>query len=113
MQAQYVLTEKVLDPQSICEQLHLCSRVRREESLDWIKNAAGQKVSNNNRAVRTVDKKVNTKVHQKPLKQQITFVQISDIHLDRHYAEVHTVVSWLSAHGRTRDFSPHGRLPGI
>ena len=29
---------------------------------------------------------------------------------------VHTVVSWVSAHGClniTRDFGPHGRLPGI
>ena len=28
----------------------------------------------------------------------------------------YTVVSWVSAHGRlniTRDFGPHGRLPGI
>ena len=42
---------------------------------------------------------MNTKVHQKPWKQhsgQITFVQISDIHLDRQYAEVHNYFIILS-----------------
>ena len=80
----------MLDPWSICEQLHLCSQVplQREAPLEII---VGQKMSNHNHAVRTMDKKVNPKVHHTPEKQhsgQITFVQISDIHLDRQYAEV-------------------------
>ena len=89
-QVQYVLTEKVLDPRSICEQLHLCSQVplQREAPLEI---TVGQKMSNHNRAIRSMDKKMNPEVHHTPGKQhsrQITFVQISDIHLDRQYAEV-------------------------
>lgn len=81
-----------MDPQIICEQLHLCNQVQREGSLDWSKSAVGQKASNDNHTVKTVDKKENTQVHQHPRKQQITFVQISDIHLDRQYAEVHIII---------------------
>ena len=88
--------EKVLDPQSVCEQFHLCTQVlsyqkQREESLNRIQDAVGWKPSTHNHTKRTVDKKVNAKFHQKSWKRhsgQITFVQISDIHLDREYAEV-------------------------
>jgi hypothetical protein len=91
LQVQYILTEKVLNPRSICEQFHLCSQVplRREAPPE---SAVGQKISNHSHTIRTMDRKMNPKVHHRPWKQrsgQITFVQISDIHLDRQYAEVH------------------------
>ena len=89
----------VLDPRSICEQFHMCSQVllQREVSHDWSKGAVDQIMFNNNHAIRTMDNKnlMSPKVNHKPQMQhsgQITFVQISDIHLDLQYAEVHVHV---------------------
>ena len=85
LQVQYVLTEKVLDPRSVCQQLHLCSR----ESVDHaIKSTVDQKSSNDDRSAKTVDTKIDSKLDLKSRKPQVTFVQISDIHLDREYSEV-------------------------
>ena len=120
MQVQYVFTEKVLNPQIVCEQLHLCNQPfsngkQRKELHTFLSHTEStlsqeqfstDHVANGITRTRTSSKlhgdvDMNTtspelpEAHQKSWKQhsgQITFVQISDIHLDRDYAEVHLKV---------------------
>ena len=89
LQVQYVFTEKVLDPQLVCEQVHLCDEV---PVLSDAPSHSHRRRSPSSTVTSDINGRTSTpqlsSAQPKPGSQQITFVQISDIHLDHLYAEV-------------------------
>lgn len=108
-QVQYVFTETVLDPQTVCEQFHLCNQILPSGKLEEKHNENQRQIGVINKtnvsegdgtSLKFFDttsmndnKHEHSQVHPQSRKHQsgqITFVHISDIHLDLEYNEVRT-----------------------
>ena len=94
VQGQYVFTEIVLDPQFVCEQVRLCNQQEDEFQTPLLSDADSHRVTEE--SVRSINRhtsspKPSSTRDPRSGSQQITFVQISDIHLDHQYAEVNVL----------------------
>ena len=115
LQVQYVLTEKFLEPKIVCGHFHLCNQllsrvmprkdvfehVLNQKQFSSEYNHEAKSIGMSSKLLRGVDKTLSSvsrlkaseviSTSRKQHSGQITFVQISDIHLDHDYAEVHTM----------------------